>query len=112
MTPSPQLSFLGGASVHSEQSAPWSEPTTSREAARMIAPTAGTLRAAVLAFIEGCGSAGACEFEMSAALGISGDTTRPRLRELEDAGHIVKSQERRATPSGRDARVWKLSGAK
>jgi predicted transcriptional regulator len=72
----------------------------------MIAPTAGTLRAEVLAYIEGRAAMGACAFEVEAALGLSGNTVRPRLRELEDAGHIVKSQERRATPSGRDARVW------
>lgn len=85
----------------------WNAPRgTSDEAARRIAGHAGTLRAAVLAWIVGCGDHGGTDDEGEAALGIRCQTWTPRRGELVKLGLVVDSGRRRPTSSGRPAAVW------
>jgi hypothetical protein len=79
--------------------------TTRRAAGVSIKPDAARLRARVLRYIQEQ-AAGATDAEIQAALDMSGDTERPRRRELQQAGFIVDSGNVRATPSGRAAVVW------
>lgn len=78
---------------------------TSRQAAVAIAPTSGTLRAKVLAFIQTRGAAGATDEEIATALGLNPSTARPRRIELVRGGFIEKRGTRK-TSSGRAADVW------
>jgi len=77
---------------------------TSVAAAGAIEPTAATLRMAVLGVIAATG--GATDEEIQAALGLAGNTQRPRRVELCEAGRVVDSGVRRPTKSGRQAAVW------
>lgn len=79
---------------------------TSAAAAEAIAPNAATLRAKVLRFIEGRGLDGATDDEVQASLEMSGNTERPRRRELEGQCLIGDSGKRRLTKSKRQAVVW------
>lgn len=78
---------------------------TSRDAAKSVASKAETLRAQVLAHIANCGERGATDEEIQLALGMAGNTQRPRRCELAKAGRI-KEQGRRKTSTGRSAVVW------
>ena len=79
---------------------------TSRAAAEAIAPTAGTLRAAVLTYLRQRGDEGATDSECQESLGMNPSTQRPRRIELVEAGLVVDSGRVRKTPSGRKAVVW------
>lgn len=81
-------------------------PDTSREAARRIVGHAPTQRAAVLAFIIGCGEHGATDPEIAAGVGIPIQSVNPRRGELAADVKIVLSGRYRLTPSKRRARVW------
>lgn len=84
---------------------------TSREAAEKVSNSAG-IRAMVLAHIKAEGRAGATIDEvaiyLSDALGrmVAPGTASARVKELEDAGAICKTPERRKTRSGRNAVVY------
>lgn len=77
---------------------------TSQAAAERIEPNASSLRALVLDYIRTSG--GATDEEIQVALGMAGNTERPRRRELEQAGLIQDSGTTRRTASGRMAVVW------
>lgn len=85
---------------------------TSREAAKSIRPSAKHLRERVYAVIKSCGEYGATDEEIQKALGMEGNTERPRRRELEIEGRISKIRlgpdiySMRVTESGRYATVW------
>jgi hypothetical protein len=86
---------------------PPSQPTpTSIDAADLIAPKAGTLRAAVLQAITAAGDEGATDHELITSMQMDPSTLRPRRRELELGGHIEHNGVTRPTPSGRQAKVW------
>jgi hypothetical protein len=79
-------------------SVPAAPDPRSREAAEGIAPVAGSLRARVLALIVARGVMS--EQEVEQALGLPGNTVRPRLWELERDGAIRKA-DKGTTASGR-----------
>lgn len=79
---------------------------TSREAALSVYETAPTLRARVWRHLRETG--GATEEETEAALGLAGNTCRPRIWELRKAGMVEDSGDRRSTRSGRQAVVWRI----
>ena len=93
--------------VH-ETEPPHNGTDTSRDAARSIKPGAITLRARVFDYIEGMGLSGATDHEIVEALGMQLQTVNPRRNELVNLGLIVDSGDRRKTPSGRKAKVWKV----
>ena len=78
--------------------------TAKREAHRAIQPAAGTLRQRVLEVVAA--SRGLTAEEIESATGLTGNTVRPRLVELREAGLVAPSGEARTTRSGRRATVW------
>ena len=84
---------------------------TSEAAATLIAPTAGTLRAQVLAHLRERGSAGATDEQMQIALAMNPSTQRPRRIELEKLGLVLRTAQTRKTASGRDAVVFIVAEA-
>lgn len=85
---------------------PSSRHGTSEAAAERIAPLAARLRARVLAAITAAGDMGMTDDELQAALGMPGNTERPRRRELEQDGKVRRAGRTRRTASGRQADVW------
>lgn len=81
-------------------------PQTSRIAADRIAGHAPKQRAAVLAFIESRGRAGATDAEIATGLRMVIQSVNPRRGELATLGEIALNGQRRPTPSNRPARVW------
>lgn len=79
---------------------------TSNAAAGRIEPTAGTLRALVLAYVRQCGEIGATDEEMQTALSMNPSTQRPRRQELEKLGLILRTSRARPTRSGRSAVIF------
>lgn len=78
---------------------------TSLAAADAIKPHAAKQRAAVLAFVRSCGWAGATRPEIEAALGMGGDSVRPRVWELIKMNLMTETTRTRPTKSGRPAFV-------
>lgn len=79
--------------------------TTSRDAARSIAKHSGHDRQRVLAYLKQHPE-GATDEAMGFALGLSGNTLRPRRRELQQAGLVKDSGRYELTASKRRATVW------
>lgn len=78
---------------------------TSLDAAQRIEPAAETLRRAVLDAIRASAD-GLTDEEIQQRLEMSGNTSRPRRRELQKAGLVWDSGRTRKTLSGRKAVVW------
>ncbi len=85
---------------------PCSNDTTSREAAEAIAPKAKGLRAMVLLYLKRSPD-GSTAQDIEQGLDLSGNTVRPRLRELMQAGRVYDSGETRRLASGRKAIIWR-----
>jgi hypothetical protein len=81
------------------------ENTTSRDAARKMAPRAPTLRDKVLLAIEDVWPAGLTADETAAAVGATVLAVRPRLSELKEMGKIMPTAATRPNISGVQARV-------
>lgn len=79
---------------------------TSIAAAEQIEPSAGTLRAQVLAYLRERGNAGATDEEMQTALTMNPSTQRPRRIELEKLGLVLRTAQTRKTASGRSAVIF------
>ena len=77
---------------------------TSRAAREGI--EAETLRGSVWVTIHNEGEHGATDEEIADALGLAGNTARPRRRELAQRNVVADSGARRPTRSGRQAIVW------
>jgi len=71
-----------------------------------IRPDAGRLRRKVYEFIRSRGSEGAIDQEVQIALEMTGDSERPRRRELQQEGYIRDAGVVRLTRAGRTAVVW------
>ena len=76
---------------------------TTSLAARSSARPAASQRSKVFMYLLKTGSRGATLEELEAALGVPGNTVRPRRRELEEKRLIIDSG---STISGRAAIVW------
>jgi hypothetical protein len=79
---------------------------TSKSAAASVTGSAGALRGTVLHKIKDAGPSGLTCDEIEAILGGRHQTISARVRELVMFGKIRDSQVRRATRSGRSARVY------
>ena len=86
--------------------APFSQPTTSREAAEAIEPVTARLERQVLDALRAAGTDGLCNHELETILDLAGNTVRPRVWTLRKRGFVVDSGTVRLTPSGRRAIVW------
>jgi len=80
---------------------------TSIAAAEWIAKHEGTLADRVRRFIAGRGDHGATREEIHLETGIRENTVGARIRQLELAGMIFRSDDTRPTTSGRAATVWR-----
>jgi hypothetical protein len=85
---------------------PHEPPDTSREAAELIRDSAATLREQVYRYIGQQGDSGATDEEIQLALAMAGNTERPRRRELEEQGLVMRAGYTRMTTSKRRADVW------
>ena len=93
--------MYGGLPPHQKHS------DTSKMAALALDGTRrATLRAAVYRYVLSHGGDGATDQEIQNALDMNGNTERPRRRELEQAGLVIDSKQRRKTDAGKDAVVW------
>ena len=82
------------------------DPDTSHAAARYTEPRANTNRALALRVLaEHPG--GLTDFELAALTGLQQTSIGKRRGELRDGGFVEDSGERRASPSGAQAIVWK-----
>lgn len=79
---------------------------TSQEAARRVAPVAGTLRDKVLLALKLYGPL--TPDETAEKLGMSILSIRPRFSELHRLGLIEQTSERRTNDSGHRAEVWRV----
>lgn len=70
-------------------------PDTSHAAAVQVMPRTGTQRRRVLDYIAACGDHGATDLELQHALGLGGNSERPRRVELVTAELIADSGRRR-----------------
>lgn len=84
----------------------YSNPSTSKDAAKSMERKASALRLRVLAELQVRGDTGATCDELERALQLSHQTASARLREMALAKSIVDSGAKRATRSGRKAIVW------
>ena len=81
--------------------------TTSEQAAEEIGKVTGHLRLMVFDLL--CEYVrGLTDHQMQEILGMNPSTQRPRRIELVRQGWVIDSGDRRQTPSGRQAVVWKL----
>lgn len=87
------------------------ESSTSMDAAFSVAPNAATLRATVLRFFVSRFERGATDEEVQTQLPLEANTERPRRRELELGGYIVRTDARRVNRSGRWAHVYEVTSA-
>lgn len=78
---------------------------TSVAAAEAIKPRTGPLHKLILDHLAQCPN-GCTDEELMAALDLSGNTERPRRRELQLMGRVVDSGRTRPTQSGKQATVW------
>lgn len=86
--------------------APHNGTSTSRAAAVAVQPKTATLREQVYAAIVVCGAHGATDEELQVALGMSGDTERPRRVELVKAHRIRPAGFTRPTTHSKEAVVY------
>jgi hypothetical protein len=84
---------------------------TERAAAELAAPRSGTWRWRVLLAVARAGASGRTDWELHGELGGLLYTVAPRRHELARDGWIEDSGQRRRTPSGTEAVVWRLSEA-
>jgi hypothetical protein len=85
------------------------DPDTSHEAARRAVKLAPTLRARCLAELTRAGARGLTDFELADNVHSQQTSAGKRRHELYRAGLVVKSDERRPSPSGSPAIVWKVA---
>ena len=79
---------------------------TSTAAAVAVIPHAQAQRDRIEAYLKARGAWGATRDEMETDLRLSGDTVRPRCRELEKLTRVVNSGRTRLTRSGHAAAVY------
>ena len=85
----------------------WKEPTTSREAAEAIAPSAEILRERIYRAIKDAGAIGKTADEAGQEIGVSPFSSRPRVTELRAMGRIKPGlNKRRPSSTGRSSTVW------
>lgn len=85
---------------------PHSRTDTSVAAAESMKAHAGQQRARIRQHFKERGTLGTTRQEVELALGIPGDSVRPRWNELVKAGEIKNAGTTRKTKSGRDAAVF------
>ena len=85
---------------------PYSNETTSLEAAESKRPTVAKQRTRVFETIKNSGQAGITDEEGQILTNISGNAWRPRRRELEIRREVFTNGKKRKTLSGGNALLW------
>lgn len=85
---------------------PHNNTPTSRIAAKLAKTFAASQQEQVFQFIEQAGERGATDQEIETALGIAGNSVRPRRRKLVELGRVKESGNLRLTNSNSPAVVW------
>ena len=104
----PETPHPSRAGNDDQQSLPFSNPTTSKEAAESMRERAPRLREIVFRYISE--HRGATCDEVEAALSLTHQTASARVNELMRADRIEDSGSKRKTRSGRNAIVWRARG--
>lgn len=81
--------------------APYSNQTTSKEAAEAVAPDVGRQQRLVLNYLEKRGEHGSTDFEILRDLDIDPNAVRARRGELVDKGKVADSGKKRLNPDTR-----------
>jgi predicted transcriptional regulator len=90
-----------------QPSLPWNIPAECRRSAmRSMDPQRTTLRDKVYRMIAVAGRHGMTDEEIQQQGNLSGNTARPRRKELQDLGLIEAAPQKRKNRSGREATVW------
>ena len=84
---------------------------TSHAAYASMKPNLGATQRRILGHLVAMAETGGTDSEIQLALGLSGDSQRPRRKELQRAGLVEDSGQVRQTPAGRLAVVWKATAA-
>lgn len=84
-----------------------SDPETSHQAARRARAGAFTNRTIALAALAHAGSNGLTDFELAEITGIPQTSIGVRRGELVKMGYVIKTEERRPSPSGSPSIVWR-----
>ena len=96
-----------------ERTPPYSEPTTSKEAADSMVGKAEAQREAVYEYVSMAPQGSTCD-EVEVGLGLPHQSASARLWELcgnnQHPVRIVKTAEKRKTRTGRNARVYRVVG--
>ena len=104
------IAFLKRDSMNAQRTLPFSNPTTSKDAAKSMEKRAPIAAAVIYSTICDWGAPGSrgltCD-EVECIKKISHQTASARIRDLARIGMIVDSGERRKTRSGRNAIVWR-----
>lgn len=87
------------------------DPDTSRQAAEDNAPRRTAQQERVLAALAFMGDEGATDAAVASHVGLPGNTIATRRRELETLGLVERTEERRRTPSGSTAIVFRVTDA-
>lgn len=88
--------------------APYSEPTASKQAAKKIAPKLPNARERVYELLKSIGKHGATGSEIASHLKMNLYTAKPRLTELSKAGLIEKTGEMRLNEHGNSEIIWRV----
>lgn len=91
---------------HKPPKTPHNNTPTSRIAAKLAKTFAASQQEQVFSFIEQAGERGATDQEIETALGIAGNSVRPRRRKLVELGRVKESGNLRLTNSNSPAVVW------
>lgn len=92
-----------------EPSARQTDPATSWDAARMAKRGAARLRDRCLKALRDAGESGLTDFELADKVGSQQTSAGKRRGELEKAGLVVRTEDRRPSPSGASAMVWRAA---
>lgn len=88
-----------------------SDPQTSHQAAEYAAVNAGTCRARALQALVAAGDRGLTDFELAAWTHLQQTSVGVRRKELVRMGLVESTGERRPSPSGALAMVWRVTAA-
>lgn len=94
------------SSAREDAPLPHNGTPTSKAAAEGAREGAGSRREQVLRAVKARGNDGATAEELERALGLSGNTIRPRLVELRERGLVRQTTRMRPTINGYDAAVY------
>ena len=85
------------------------DPDTSRQAAKDNAPRRNAQQERVLAALRHLGEDGGTDAQVASLCGLPANTIATRRRELEAMGLVERTTERRRTPSGSTAIVFRVA---